>query len=109
MPLIPPLNFAILTFFLAFVEIVNPDPFAVSLDEWISGHNINFISAYAAAQEAVAGWKQLPAITLKTFAFTGNVLIHTTVPLLMHLGVSKNAAAHMIQCAAMRYEKEGLR
>ncbi|TVY81724.1 hypothetical protein LSUE1_G002120 [Lachnellula suecica] len=89
--------------------LINPDPFSFPLDEWIAGQNVNFISAYAAAQEAVAGFRHLAPSTLKTFAFTGNLQIHRAFPLLMHLGVSKNAAAHMMECGAMAYEKEGFR
>jgi hypothetical protein len=93
----------------AYIGIINPDPFVVPADEWIVGLNINLISGYAAAQEAVAGFRQLPATALKTFTFTGNVQVHTAVPVLMHLGASKNAAAHMIECAALAYDKEGFR
>ena len=67
------------------------------------------MSGYAAAQEAVAGFRQLPENTLKTFLFTGNVQLHTAITIAMHLGVSKRAAAYMIECAALVYEKEGFR
>lgn len=93
----------------AYIGLINPDPFAIPLDDWIAGQNINFISTYAAAQEAIVGFRQLPATALKTFTFTGNLSIHLAVPLVMHLGVSKNAGAYMIECGAIAYKKDGFR
>jgi hypothetical protein len=93
----------VLIYATAYIGIIKVDPFSVPIDEWIAGLNINFISAYAAIQEAIAGFRQLPASTLKTITFTGNLSIHKAIPLFMNLGVSKNAAAHMIECGTVAH------
>lgn len=66
--------------------------------------NINAISAYAAAQHAVAAWAELPASsTPPTFIFTGNCTNVQAIPPLLDLGISKSAAAHFIEIASMCY------
>jgi hypothetical protein len=71
--------------------------------------NINIISAYAAAQEAVSGFRTLLAETLKTFIFTGNCLNKAVMPILLPFRMSKVAGAHMIAAAVAGYENEGFR
>ncbi|KAH6671353.1 hypothetical protein B0J14DRAFT_640318 [Halenospora varia] len=95
----------------AFTTIFNPDPFAIPIDEWVKGMNINAISGYAAIQEATKGFRELPNEMTKTFVFTGNCGIHLPMPILMVLGAGKAAAAHMIQCAVATetYQKGGFR
>jgi len=71
--------------------------------------NINIISAYAAAHEAVTGFKTLPAETLKTFIFTGNAFTHIVLPVMLSFGMAKVAGAHLIESAAQAYASEGFR
>ncbi|KAH8657548.1 hypothetical protein BGZ60DRAFT_518317 [Tricladium varicosporioides] len=95
----------------AYTPIFNPDPFSVPLKEWVKAVNINAISGYAAIQEAIKAFRELPNEMTKTFVFTGNCGIHVPVPILMVLGTGKAAAAHMIQCAVATevYQKEEFR
>lgn len=41
---------------------------------------VNTVSAYAAAQHALAAWETLPAETKKTFIYTGNALGTNVIP-----------------------------
>ena len=86
-----------------------PDPLSVPLPEWISSLNINIVSLYAAAQEAVKGFRELPEETLKTFIFTGNCCPHVTLPVITSLSVGKTATANLIQNATAAYKEEGFR
>jgi hypothetical protein len=61
---------------------------------------------YAAIQEALAGFKTLPAGSPKSFIYTGNMLnLGPSMAFinLLPLGVGKTASAHMIQLAAMAF------
>jgi len=71
---------------------------------------INTTSAFAAAQEAVAGFDTLSASTLKSFIYTGNGLnVVTPMPALLDLGVGKAATAHLIHAASLSYKDAGYR
>src|SRR4051794_26908201 len=69
--------------------------------------SINVTSVYATAQEAVAGFDSLPADTLKTFIFTGNRLNIEPIPVLLNMGVGKNATAHLIHASSVAYKDAG--
>ncbi|RDL40075.1 Uncharacterized protein BP5553_00054 [Venustampulla echinocandica] len=97
------------TYQAAYVTLNKPDPFSIPVDEWASSLNVNAISAYAAVQQALAGFKELPTEVPKTFIYTGNCGTHTAIPHLMNLMVGKRVAAHMIECAVKTYEKDGFR
>lgn len=73
--------------------------------------NINTVSPYAAAQQALVAWKKLPAGTKKTFIYTGNILNRAIlpIPLMQNLGIGKAAAAYWIGLADMMYAAEGCR
>ena len=61
--------------------------------------NVNAVSAYVAAQEAVKGWEELGKEGgKKTFIFTGNCLNQKVLPMpvLLTLGVGKSASAHWV-------------
>lgn len=62
--------------------------------------SINTVSAYAAAQEAVSAFDQLPAGSPKTFIYTGNCLNVMPMAMLFSLGLPKAATAHLIEVAA---------
>lgn len=73
--------------------------------------NVNTISAYAAAQEAVAGWESLPKEAKKSFIYTGNMLNVAVlpVPLMVDLGVGKAASAYWIGVADATLSAKGYR
>ena len=79
------------------------DPFTQPLSEVQSAVNINYYSAYVAAQEAVKSFKALSSNVKKTFIFTGNALNVAPIPGLLAFGAAKTASAHMIANAARVY------
>lgn len=72
--------------------------------------NINATSVVIALQQAVAGFRTLPASASKTFIFTGNILNRVTMPLFLSFGLGKSAGAYAIQNLVEHklYEKEGI-
>lgn len=83
------------------------DPFAISLDDFKRDAAVNITSAFASAQQAVAGFRQLPESAARTFIYTGNVLNVTILPKMMSQGVGKSGGAHMIRSAAAAYQDKG--
>ncbi len=83
------------------------DPLSLQLADFNKDCNINTVSAFVAAQQAVTGFAQLPASAAKTFIYTGNILNTTIIPPLLDLGVGKAATAHIIQSAAAAYKDRG--
>lgn len=73
--------------------------------------NVNTISPYVAAQQAIKGWEALPKETKKTFIYTGNILNVAVlpVPLLLNLGMGKAASAFWIGVADATYSAKGYR
>jgi hypothetical protein len=73
--------------------------------------NVNTISPYIAAQQAVIGWETLPKETKKTFIYTGNILNVSIVPitLFLDLGIGKSASAFWIGLADTTYSARGFR
>ncbi|ETS74082.1 hypothetical protein PFICI_13948 [Pestalotiopsis fici W106-1] len=73
--------------------------------------NVNTVSAYVAAQEAVLGWETLPKEAKKTFIYTGNALNSMIMPFPMglNLGVGKSASAYWIGTADALYVPQGFR
>jgi len=85
------------------------NPLSVSVADIESSLNINTLSMYATAQQAVAGYEKLPKSVLKTFLYTGNILISAPRPLLISLGMGKAASAHVIRAAALGYNEQNYR
>jgi NAD(P)-dependent dehydrogenase (short-subunit alcohol dehydrogenase family) len=83
------------------------DTLSVPLEDYTTSMNIGVNSAFAAAQQAVLGFAQLPSDVQKSFIFTGNILNTTVMTPLLTLGIPKAAAAHMIQAAAQSYADKG--
>jgi len=85
--------------------------FSIPIDSFTSDLNINTISAYAAAQQAVSGWETLPKETKKTFIYTGNGLnvLVLPVPMMATLGVGKSASASWVGLADALYSSQGSR
>ena len=77
----------------------------------VSDQNVNTISPYMAAQQAVKGWETLPQETKKTFIYTGNILNTTVppVPAMLTLGIGKSASAYWVGVADGTYSARGFR
>lgn len=73
--------------------------------------NINTVSPYIAAQQAVQAWEDLPQNAQKTFIYTGNLLNVTIVPvpLILNLGMGKSASAYWVGVADTLYTPRGYR
>lgn len=73
--------------------------------------NVNTVSPYAAAQQAVKGWGAPGSDTKKTFIYTGNIqnAVVLPVPLMLNLGVGKSASAYWIGAADAMYAGKGYR
>ncbi|KAI1110204.1 hypothetical protein F5Y14DRAFT_429736 [Nemania sp. NC0429] len=85
--------------------------FSIPAESLSSDLNVNTVSPYVAAQQAIAGWETLPAETKKTFIFTGNILNVVTppLPLFTTLGVGKAGAAFWIGVADATHSAKGYR
>lgn len=83
------------------------DPFALPLANLNRDVTVNVTSAFVAAQQAVAGFAQLPASAAKTFIYTGNILNVQILPGFIDQGIGKSAGAHMIWAASAAYKDRG--
>jgi len=85
--------------------------FSITADAFDSDLNVNTVSPYVAAQQAVSGWETLPKETKKSFIYTGNILNVSVlpVPLMLTLGVGKSASAYWIGVADSLYSAQGSR
>lgn len=84
---------------------------SIPIDSVTNDLNINTVTPYVAAQEAVKAWETLPAETKKSFIYTGNLLNVQIlpVPLFLNLGVGKSASAYWIGAADALYAERGYR
>ena len=84
---------------------------SIPVESFASDLNVNTISHYAAAQQAVSKWESLPKDTKKTFIYTGNITNTTVipVPLFLDLGVGKSASAYLVGVADATYSAKGYR
>lgn len=85
------------------------DPLSLSLNEFTKALAINTTSAFAAAQQAVLAFSELPSSASKTFIYTGNCLNTTILAPLLAGGVGKSASAHMIHVASAAYADRGFK
>ncbi|KAJ8128102.1 hypothetical protein O1611_g5534 [Lasiodiplodia mahajangana] len=85
--------------------------FSIPAENVASDLNVNTVSPYVAAQQAVVGWETLPAGTKKSFIFTGNILntILLPMPVYTNLGMGKSASAFWIGVADSTYSAKGYR
>jgi NAD(P)-dependent dehydrogenase (short-subunit alcohol dehydrogenase family) len=85
--------------------------FSVSAESVALDLNVNTISPYVAAQQAVSGWETLPKETMKTFIYTGNIMNVSIVPMppMLDLGMGKSASAFWIGLADATYSARGFR
>lgn len=89
---------------------------SVPVDSFAADLNVNVVSPYVAAHEAVKGWKHMAKDDEehgrnKTFIFTGNMLNRTILPVdaLVTLGVGKSASAYWVGLADEIHKGEGYR
>ncbi|KAK6956564.1 hypothetical protein Daesc_001842 [Daldinia eschscholtzii] len=84
---------------------------SIPVDSVVADLNVNTVSPYAAAQQAVKGWATLPKETKKSFIYTGNILNINIlpIPLFLNLGVGKSASAYWIGAADAIYSPQGFR
>lgn len=89
----------------------NDSALSISAESVVEDLNVNTVSPYVAAQQAIAGWETLPKETKKTFIYTGNGLNASVVPMPMFLdlGMGKSASAYWIGVADMTYKAKGFR
>jgi hypothetical protein len=105
---------------LAYSWSMGPDPenpVSAPLQDFQKDLAINSVSAYAAAQAAIAGFSKLPENVKKTFIYTGNngntlvgnghffekiatCLLSQVTPMFLMLGIGKTSAWYMIQTLA---------
>ncbi|KIM98594.1 hypothetical protein OIDMADRAFT_105110 [Oidiodendron maius Zn] len=85
--------------------------FSIPAETVVLDLNVNTVSPYVAAQEAVRGWETLPKETKKTFIYTGNAMNVTLVPMpmVMDLGMGKAASAFWVGLADATYSGRGSR
>lgn len=85
--------------------------FSISADSIISDLNVNIVTPYVAAQEAVNAWEILPKGAKKTFIYTGNIqnVSVLPVPLLMSLGIGKAGSAYWVGAADATGAAQGYR
>lgn len=85
--------------------------FSITAESVAADLNVNTISPYVAAQQAVKGWETLPKEAKKTFIYTGNILNVSIVPVPMMLngGMGKSASAFWIGVADATHSAQGYR
>jgi NAD(P)-dependent dehydrogenase (short-subunit alcohol dehydrogenase family) len=93
------------------VPPIEDDMFSNSAENVVSDFNVNVLSAYVAAQQAVLGWKKLPTEAKKTFIYTGNIMNTVVIPIAaaMNLGIGKSASSYWIGLADKMYQGQGYR
>lgn len=94
---------------IAFTAEFSQDTLSFAVEDFAERLNINTVSVYAAAKEAVAGFDTLPAEAAKTFIYTGNKLNLEVQPALLDLGVGKAATAYLIASWAKTHTEKGYR
>ncbi|KAG9187879.1 hypothetical protein G6011_05750 [Alternaria panax] len=102
---------------------------SVPAEQFTQDLNVNTVSPYIAAMEAVKAWETMEKTetrgggdgddddnnekkkTKKTFIYTGNLLNQTIMPVpsLLTLGVGKSASAHWVGLADATYAARGYR
>lgn len=85
--------------------------FSIPVETFVADLNVNTVSPYVAAQQAVAGWETLPKESKKTFIYTGNILNTSVFPvaMMMTVGAGKSASSYWIEAADILYKTRGFR
>lgn len=84
---------------------------SVSAEAVTKDLNVNVVSPYVAAQQAITAWEFLPQDTKKTFIYTGNAMNELIVPMppMLDLGMGKSASAFWVGLADALYKAKGYR
>jgi len=84
---------------------------SIPVEKVIEDLNVNTVSAYYAAQQAISGWETLPKEINKTFIYTGNILntVVRPVAFMLNLGTGKSASAYWLGVADAAYAAKGYR
>ncbi|KAJ3542794.1 hypothetical protein NM208_g401 [Fusarium decemcellulare] len=85
------------------------DPLSLTLDNFTRHLAVNTTGAFAAAQQAIIAFGELPNSAPRTFIYTGNCLNVAPMVQFLDLGVGKSATAYIIQVAAEAYASKGYR
>lgn len=90
---------------------VQDSMFSTSPETVATDLNVNTISPYVAAQQAISGWETLPKEPKKTFIYTGNIMNVSIVPIAatMTLAMGKSASASWIGLADALHLAQGFR
>jgi NAD(P)-dependent dehydrogenase (short-subunit alcohol dehydrogenase family) len=85
--------------------------FSISAAKVAADLNVNTISAFVAAEQAVKGFEKLGEGVKKTFIYTGNILNVAVlpVPMMLNLGMGKAASAYWVGVADMTFASKGYR
>jgi len=85
--------------------------FSIPAESFASDLNVNTVSPFAAAQQAVEGWAALPRDTAKVFIYTGNSQNVKIVPMSRTgtLGVGKSASSYWLGLADSTYSGQAYR
>ncbi len=85
--------------------------FSIPAERLAADLNVNTVSPFIAAQQAVAGWTTLPKDAAKVFIYTGNIsnVKIVLVPLTVTLGVGKSASSYWLGMADKVYSDLGYR
>ncbi|KAK5047034.1 hypothetical protein LTR84_006976 [Exophiala bonariae] len=87
------------------------DLFSNPAENLVLDFNVNVLSAYIAAQQAVRGWATLPKELRKTFIYTGNMMNTAILPVAaaVNLGMGKSASSYWVGLADTLYRSDGVR
>ncbi|TVY46332.1 hypothetical protein LOCC1_G004264 [Lachnellula occidentalis] len=91
------------------LEQSDPNPLSFSIEGLIRDLNVNTVSPYAAAQEAVKRFAQLPSDVSKIFIYTGNKANTVVAPGILSFGMTKGATWYMIQSLVAAFKDSGYR
>lgn len=98
----------------AAVRTVPPTPddmFSVTATTLAKDLEVNTLSPFIAAQQALSGWETLPGDTKKVYIYTGNILNIKTLPMAatITLGMGKSASSFWISLADALHSDRGYR
>lgn len=87
------------------------DMFSIAATTLAHDLEVNTLSAFVAAQEAVSRWRALTSDTKKTFIYTGNIMNSKALPLAatITLGIGKSASSFWISLADALHSAAGYR
>lgn len=84
---------------------------SIPVENVVKDLNINTVSPYVAAQQAVQGWATLPEGISKVFIYTGNILNVSLLPMpaMLNLGMGKSASSSWLSLVDTTYSAKGYR